>query len=99
MVNTASAFHDSASLLARGVFGSGPQVTCSNALPMLVPYKRLIAWETEDAGDEDKSGVADPALEGTNAVRNELNGTKTETDLFARKCHLAVVNGVFCHHV
>ena len=66
---------------------------------MLVPYKRLIAWETEDAGDEDKSGVADPALEGTNTVRNELNGTKIEADLFARKRHLVIVNGIFCHHV
>lgn len=28
---------------------------------MLVPYKRFIAWEVEDEGDKDKSGVADPA--------------------------------------
>ena len=30
---------------------------------MLVPYKRFIAWEVEGEGDEDKSGVADPAWE------------------------------------
>ena len=60
-MNTASAFQVSASLLVYVVLGSGPQVTCNKALPMLVPYKRLIAWEVEDEGDEDKSGVADPA--------------------------------------
>lgn len=60
-MNTTSAFHDSASLFVYVALGSGPQVTCSNALPILVPYKRLIACEVEDEGDEDKSGVADPA--------------------------------------
>ena len=60
-MNTTSAFHDSASFVVYVLLGSGPQVTCSNALPILVPYKRLIAWEVEDEGDEDKSGVADPA--------------------------------------
>lgn len=60
-MNTASAFHEPASLLVYVVLGSGPQVICSSDLPMVVPYKRLIAWETEEVGDEDKSGVADPA--------------------------------------
>ena len=60
-MNTTSAFHDFASLLVYVALGSGPQVTCSSAFPMLVPYKRLIAWEVEDVGDEDRSGVADPA--------------------------------------
>jgi len=59
-VNTTSALHDSESLLVYVVFGSGPQVTCSNAFPMVAPYKRFIAWETEDDGDEDRSGVVDP---------------------------------------
>lgn len=60
-MNTTSAIHDSVSLVVYAEFGSGPQVTCSSALPTLVPYKRFIAWETEEVGDEDRSGVADPA--------------------------------------
>ena len=60
-MKTTSAFHDSASLLVYVVVGSGPQVTCNSAFPMLVPYKRLIACDVEDVGDEDRSGIADPA--------------------------------------
>lgn len=67
---------------------------------MLVPYKRLIACETEDVGDEDRSGVADPAWGEMNDIaRCRLNTIGAETNLLANKCHLVVVNGILRHHV
>ena len=66
---------------------------------MLVPYKRVIAWETEGEGDEDKSGVADPALKHMKAVRNWKTWRQAEADLLANERDLVVVNGVLCHHV
>jgi len=67
---------------------------------MLVPYKRLIACETEDVGDEDRSGVADPAWGQMNGiVRHRLNTIEAETNLLANECHLVIVNGILRHHV
>ena len=99
-MNTISAFQDSAPLFVDVVAGSGPQVTCNNAFPILVPYKRLIAWEVEEEGDEDRSGVADPACRKTNnAVCHRANAIKAETDFLANECHLMVVNGILGHHI
>ena len=67
---------------------------------MLVPYRRFIAWEVEDVGDEDKSGVADPAWGETNGViYRKLNAIKLETNLLTNECYLVVMDGVLRHHV
>lgn len=67
---------------------------------MLVPYKRLIAWEVEEEGDEDRSGVADPACgKANNAVCHRMTAIEAGTDFLANECHLVVVNGILGHHV
>ena len=67
---------------------------------MLVPYKRLIAWEVEDEGDEDKSGVADPAWEQMDiVVCHKPSAMEMETHLLANECHFVVVNSILRHHV